>query len=70
MDRKNDEKTLRHLGDEDLSTVSGGNLAMAGKTGQILMSYYDNKAAGNDGVAAFLSGVLKGAGTPVPKHHT
>lgn len=70
MDRKHAPNAPRALADEELSTVSGGNLAMAGKTGPWLVSYYDNKAAGNELVASFLEGALKGAGTPVPKHHT
>jgi len=69
MARKDENKTLRILGDEELSTVSGGDSRMMGATGPALMAYYDNKAAGNDGVAAFLSGFLDGAGTPVPRPH-
>ena len=69
MNRKNEKKTLRTLDNEELKAVAGGSLATCGKLGTVEMAYYDNKAAGNDGVAAFLGGFLNGAGCDVPAHH-
>ena len=69
MIRRTEKGAPRTLGDEELGAVAGGDGRMAGLTGPALMAYYDNKAAGNDGVAAFLEGFLQGAGTPVNRAH-